>query len=56
VNRPGEVWPDPLYWTDEQRRRAEALILARVIFETVAAPSALVPVAQWITTGRWADS
>jgi hypothetical protein len=51
--RPGDVWPNPEHWTDEQRRRAEALCLARVIFPNIENPSVLVPVAWWVTTGRW---
>lgn len=47
-----EIWPEPSYWTDEQRRRAEALILARVIFPSIREPGELLPAAIWISTGR----
>lgn len=49
----GNPWPDADQFTIEQRRRAEALVVARLIFPTISNPAGLMPVARWIASGQY---
>lgn len=43
-------------FTDAQRRRVEALVLARYLFPNALVGASQVEVAQWVATGRWATT
>jgi hypothetical protein len=45
-------WPDADQWLPEQRRRAESLVLARLMFPQTLTCSELLTVARWVSTGQ----